>query len=32
VSPATAAVAALASEHGFARVVHPVVAVPVGET
>src|SRR6476646_5290471 len=32
VSPATAAAAALASEQGFARVVHPVSSVPVGDT
>src|SRR6476660_6055688 len=32
VSPATAAAAALASEQGFARVVQPVAAVPVGDT
>ena len=32
VSPATAAVAALASEQGFARVVQAVSSVPVGET
>ena len=31
-SPATAADAALASAQGFARVVQPVVAVPVGDT
>src|SRR3954466_6027459 len=32
VSPATAAAAALPTAQGFARVVHPVVAVPVGDT